>query len=136
MVHHDRPVTLLDLRKLVQAINYHYWEWKAEITHEANPTSKGDPKGDPKIARNPEAAPKGKAPENPKSGPDLTGKLGKDSKLTPQECQRCMDNSLCLFCGKTGHIAKECPKSTAITAQARAAVMELQESFIEEAKKD
>ena len=31
MVHHDRPITLLDLHKLVQAINYCYWEWKAEI---------------------------------------------------------------------------------------------------------
>ena len=136
MVHHDRPVTLLDLHKLVQAINYCYWERKAEITHEANPTSKVDPKGDPKIARNPEAAPKGKALENPKSSPDLTRKLGKDGKLTPQEHQRCMDNSLCLFCGKTGHIAKECPKLTAIAAQACATVTELQESFIEEAKKD
>ena len=26
MVHHDWPVTLLDLHKLVQAIDYHYWE--------------------------------------------------------------------------------------------------------------
>ena len=120
----------------MQAINYRYWEQKAEITHEANLTSKVDPKGDPKIARNPEAAPKGKAPENLKSGPDLTGKLGQDGKLTPQERQRRMDNSLCLFCRKTGHIAKECPKSMAIAAQARAAIMELQESFIEEAKKD
>ena len=132
MVHHDRPVTLLDLHKLVQAIDYRYWERKAEITHEANPTSKGDPK----IARNPEAAPKGKAPENPKSGPDLTGKLGKDGKLTPQERQCRMDNSLCLFCGKTGHIAKECPKSMAIAARACATVTELQESFVKEAKKD
>ena len=136
MVHHDRPVTLLDLHKLVQAIDYRYWERKAEITCEANPTSKGDPKGDLKIARNPEAAPKGKALENPKSGPGLTGKLGKDGKLTPQERQRRMDNSLCLFWRKTRHIAKECPKSTAIAARVRAAVMELQESFIEEAKKD
>ena len=133
MVH---PVTLLDLCKPMQAIDYRYWERKAEITHEANPTSKGDPKGDPKIPRNPEATPKGKAPENLKSGPDLTGKLGKDGKLTPQERQRCMDNSLCLFCRKTGHIAKECPKLTAIVAWAHAAVMELQESFVEEAKKD
>ena len=120
----------------MQAIDYRYWERKAEITCEANLTSKVDPKGDPKIARNPEAAPKGKAPENPKSGPDLTGKLGKDGKLTPQERQCCMDNSLCLFCGKTGHIAKECPKSTVIAARAHAAVAELQESFVEEAKKD
>ena len=102
MVHHDQPITLLDFHKLVQAINYHYWEWKAEIMRKANPTSKVDPKGDLKSTRNPKAAPKGKAPENLKSGLDLTGKLGKDGKLTLQERQRHMDNSLCLFCGKTG----------------------------------
>ena len=116
MVHHDQPVMLLVLCKLVQAINYHYWERKAEITCKANLMSKVDPKGDPKITRNPEAAPKGKAPENLKSGPDLTGKLGKDRKLTPQEHQHHMDNSLCLFCRKTGHVAKECLKPTAVTA--------------------
>ena len=46
MVHHDLPDMLLDLRKLVQAIDYRYWERKAEITREANPMSKVDPKGD------------------------------------------------------------------------------------------
>ena len=116
MVHHDRPVTLLDLHKLVQAINYCYWERKAEIMCEDNPTNKVDPKGDPKSTRNPKAVPKGKAPENLKSGLDLTGKLGKDGKLTPQECQCCMDNSLCLFCGKMGHVTKDCPKLTAVAA--------------------
>ena len=134
--HHDQPITLWDLCKLMQAINYRYWEWKVEITHEANLTSRVDPKGDLKVGRNPEAAPKGKAPENLKPGLDMTRKLGKDGKLTPHECQCCMDNSLCLFCGKTGHIAKECPKSSAITACAHAAITELQESFMEEAKKD
>ena len=59
---------------------------------EANLTSKVDPKGDPKVARNPEAASKGKALENPKPGLDLPRKLGKDGKLTPQEHQRRMDN--------------------------------------------
>ena len=103
---------------------------------EANPSSKVDHKGDLKVTRNPEAVPKGKALENPKSSPDLTRKLGKDSKLTPQEHQCRMDNSLCLFCGKTGHIAKECPKSMAIAAWAHATIVELQESFVEEAKKD
>ena len=48
---------------------------------EANLTSKVDPKNDPKVARNLEAVSKGKAPENPKLGLDLTGKLGKDGKL-------------------------------------------------------
>ena len=132
MVHHDWPVTLQDLRKLVQTINHRYWEWKAEVMREANPTSRVDPRNDPKTGKNPKATPKGKSLENPKPGPDLVGKL----KLTPQERQRCMDNSLCLFCRKTGHIAKECPKSTAIAARARAAVTVLQESFVKEAKKD
>ena len=136
MVHHDWPVTLQDLHKLIQAIDHRYWEQKAEVTHEANPTSRVDPRNDPKTGKPPEATPKGKAPENPKPGPDLTRKLGKDRKLTPQECQSHMDNSLCLFCGKTGHIAKECPKLTAITAWACAAVTKLPESFMEEAKKD
>ena len=66
----------------------------------------------------------------------MTRKLGKDRKLTPQERQHCMDNSLCLFCRKMGHIAKECPKLMAIAARAHAAITELQESFMEEAKKD
>ena len=33
MVHHNQPITLLDLHKLVQAIDYCYWERKAKITH-------------------------------------------------------------------------------------------------------
>ena len=136
MVHHNWPITLWDLHKLVQAIDHCHWEWKAEVMCKANPTSRVDPRNDPKTGKTPEAAPKGKAPKNPKPGPDLTGKLGKDRKLTPQECQYRMDNSLCLFCRKTGHIAKECPKSMAIAARAHAAVTELLESFVEEAKKD
>ena len=136
MVHHDRPVTLQDLHKLIQAIDHHYWEWKAEVMRKANPMSRVDPRNDLKTAKNPKATPKGKAPENPKPGPDLTGKLGKDRKLTPQEHQRRMDNSLCLFCRKTGHIAEDCPRSLAITARARAAITKLPESFMEEAKKE
>ena len=87
MVHHDWPVTLRDLHKLVQAINHCYREQKAEVAREANLASKVDPRNDPKTSKNPEAAPKGKALENPKPGPNLTGKLGKDRKLTPQEHQ-------------------------------------------------
>ena len=61
MVHHDWPITLQDLHKLVQAINHCYWEQKAEVTHEANPMSRVDPRSDPKTGKNPKAAPKGKA---------------------------------------------------------------------------
>ena len=94
MVHYDWPITLLDLHKLVQAINYHYWEWKAEITCEANPTSKVDPKGDPKTARDPEATSKGKAPENPKPIGFSTGMVS-PAVLSPRcrwlrvQCDNC-----------------------------------------------
>ena len=136
MVHHNQPVNLRDLRKLVQAIDHRYWERKAEVMHKANPMSRVDPRNDLKTGKTPKAVPKGKAPEKPKPDPDLTRKLGKNRKLTPQEHQRHMDNSLCLFCGKMGHIAKEYPKSMAITARAHAAITQLLESFVEEAKKE
>ena len=44
--------------------------------------------------------------------PHLKGKLGQDGKLTLEECQRCFDNNLCLFCGAAGHKANECQKQT------------------------
>ena len=99
----------------MQAIDYCYWERKAEITCETNPMSRADPRGNLKVGRKPKLVPKGRAPENPKPALDMARKLGKDGKLTPQEHQCHMDNSLCLFCRKTRHITKDCPKSSAIT---------------------
>ena len=58
MVHHNQPVTLRDLRKLVQAINHPYWERKARVTRKANPTSRVDPRNDPKTGKTPKAMPK------------------------------------------------------------------------------
>ncbi|KIO00521.1 hypothetical protein M404DRAFT_29434 [Pisolithus tinctorius Marx 270] len=37
-------------------------------------------------------------------------KLGKDGKLTPEECKHCIDRNLCMFCGGSGHFADKCPK--------------------------
>ena len=51
----------------------------------------------------------------------LSGKLGKDGKLTPEERQRRFDNKLCMFCAKPGHVAKDCKKATSSAAKARAA---------------
>ena len=50
----------------------------------------------------------------------LADKLGKDGKLTPQERQCRFDNKLCMFCGGTGHTAKDCPKSSSPASKARA----------------
>src|SRR5882724_8558692 len=63
---------------------------------------------------------KGSSSEQKKSTtPDLSLKLRKDGKLTPQECQRHLDNKLFLFCGTTGHVTKDCPKSSSASAKAR-----------------
>jgi len=54
---------------------------------------------------------KGSTSEQKKSTtPDLSSKLRKDRKLTPQEPQHHLNNKLCLFCGTPGHVAKDCPK--------------------------
>jgi hypothetical protein len=45
-----------------------------------------------------------------RNAPDLSSKLGKDGKLTPEERQRRFDQGLCMFCGTKGHIVKDCPK--------------------------
>ena len=65
---------------------------------------------------------KGSTWESKKSNPDLLSKLGKDGKLTCQERQRCLNKNLCLFCGASGHMAKDCPKSTSTAAKAHTAL--------------
>src|SRR3979490_15041 len=65
----------------------------------------------------------GTTPQNANTqekSPDLASKLGKDSKLTQQERQRHFEQNLCLFCGRTGHIVKECLKLTSSAAKGRA----------------
>ena len=139
LVHHDKPTMLSDLRKLVQAIDSRYWERKAEVSHEnASGTSdnkseksdhsktekgKGSSKSKQKDSNSSSGSTssKGSASESKKSNPDLSSKLRKDGKLTPQERQCRLNKNLCLFCGASGHMAKDCPKSTSAAAKARAA---------------
>jgi hypothetical protein len=56
-----------------------------------------------------------------KKTPNLSDKLGKDSKLMQQEQKHQYDNNLCLFCRQTGHMAKECLKSLSSASKGRAA---------------
>src|SRR6266481_4147613 len=132
MVHHPKPTSLAELHKLVQAIDSHYWERNAEITHdsattstcqEAKPKSKTDkkaPSAQAKLLGKTTEKSKGALLESPKTTLEITSKLGKDGKLTPQEHQHCLDNSLCLFCAKPGHIAKDCSKTNSSAAKAHA----------------
>ena len=59
-------------------------------------------------------------PTSSRNSAALSDKLGKDGKLTPQERQHRFDNNLCMFCGRTGHTAKDCPKSSSSASKARA----------------
>jgi len=49
---------------------------------------------------------------------DISDKLGKDGKLTPQEHQCHFNNKLCLVCGQGGHIVTACLKAKPHAAKA------------------
>jgi hypothetical protein len=80
----------------------------------ANQSSSGSNKDKNHNKGNNNSNPKGSAnnltPQ--RNAPDLSSKLGKDGKLTPEECQRCFDQGLCMLCGTKGHIVKDCPKGS------------------------
>src|SRR5882672_724876 len=103
MVHHNKPNTLAGLRKLVQAIDTRYWERRNEVSRETRASgssgNKSEPKSDSNKSDNKNTHSKSKQKDNnsgstqgkgsssdpKKSTPDLSSKLGKDGKLTPQE---------------------------------------------------
>ena len=91
MTHFDCPSTLQELRDLVLRINQRYWERKAELACESGPAPQTDGKfGNkslkPEPANEASSSKDNKKPkEQAQKRPDLTDKLGKDGKLTPQE---------------------------------------------------
>ena len=64
---------------------------------------------------------KGTTSEQKEPTPNLSPKLSKDGKLMPQEHQCCLNNKLCLFCGTSRYITKDCPKSSSASANSQAA---------------
>ena len=54
------------------------------------------------------------------SNHDLTEMLGKDGKLTAEECKRRFDQNLCMFCGILGHKTAECRKAAAAASAPKA----------------
>src|SRR5882724_3004552 len=147
MVHHNKPNTLSGLRKLVQAIDARYWEQRSEVSRETHASgtsgtsankskqksdsSKSDStSGDSFLQSKQKDSNSGTSmskdsPSEPKEpASDYSSKLGKDGKLTPQERQCRLDNNLCLFCGTSGHVAKDCSKPSSATAKAQVAKAE------------
>ncbi|KIN94065.1 hypothetical protein M404DRAFT_35443 [Pisolithus tinctorius Marx 270] len=122
------PSTLTQLCELAQTIDAHYWERKAEISRTtksaSNKSQSSNSDNKPKSSSSsstPKSDIKGKGKQKDPPKSDIAHLLGKDGKLTSAECQHRMKNNLCLFCGKAGHSAKDCPKSTSCTAKAHAA---------------
>ena len=143
-----KPNTLHKLRCLAQSIDSQYWECCSEVAWENLTTNKNEHsndkgKGNEKTnttqnvdknknnnsgksnsgnSGNSGNANAGSSNTNQKKpNPDLSSKLGKDGKLTQAERHRHFEQNLCLFCGKTGHIAKECSKATSATTKAHSA---------------
>jgi len=129
-----KPRTLNGLCILTQEINAQYWEHKQEVARQ-NKTSTSTSTNTPNTKS--DKTDKGKSLGNAAQSSllstqtqksnklgktaELLDKLGKDGKLTSEECKRRFDMNLCMFCGATGHKAKDCPKSGSQTAKARAA---------------
>ena len=117
LIHFNKPQNLDDLRDLIQKIDQHYWECRSKVSRQMltvlKPDQKSDKMSKPNLNSNRKAnltpstsgsSSKDKDKDKSKSGNqnqkklDLTDKLGKDSKLTAQECQQRLDNELCLLC--------------------------------------
>ena len=116
-----KPSTLSEMKNLAHSIDSRHWERLREksrseisvLPSENSHASSATPNSSKHDSAPPEFS------ENlQKSLNTISDKLGKDGKLTAQERQRRFDYNLCLFCGRTGHMVKKCPRSL---AKARAA---------------
>jgi len=137
-----KPLTLHGLRALCQEIDARYWERKDEIScttktqPTSSPTKSSNSRGNSSNSgqeksktRNPSSSANtsgsSKLTSNQSSSgskPDLTNKLGKDGKLTADECKQRLENNLCMFCGGTRHFTDNCPKKSK-KAKARTAAI-------------
>ena len=143
-----------DFRKLALTIDARYWERRAETARE-NPEPKKHDSGKSNNSggnSGNNSNQKGKQPERkgnnnnnnssntnkpansgssnstPPKKPDLSNKLGKDGKLTPEERARRIEKNLCLFYGAPGHTARDCTRPTSSAAKARSARAEKSEA--------
>ena len=66
---------------------------------------------------------------------DLAPKLGADGRLLEQERQHCINQKLCLFCSKPGHMAKDCNKASTAKACAASVTKDNPSSATTESKK-
>ena len=61
---------------------------------------------------------------------NLSNKLGRDGKLNGNECKRCIDNNLCLYCRSKEHKVNGCPRKQPLRAWLT--TLEQQETLLSE----
>ena len=149
-----KPYTLDGFRTLVQTIDARYWERKSEISCQtknsslpSSSNSKSSASSSNSKGKSKEKDNKGKSSDNRNKSPSSSSSisksttsnapshLGKDGKLTEEECQRCIKEKLCMFCGQPGHMAKGCPKSTSKSAKTKARAAKVETPTAAESKK-
>jgi hypothetical protein len=153
-----KPPTLDDMKALAHSIDSRHWERLREKSRSGKSKSdthdkqehrhhKSDDKNKSSTPANNQSSSSSKTNKsnnNSKSAKpastsggsaSIADKLGKDGKLTPQERQRRMDNNLCLFCGGTGHQARDCQKATSSAAKAKARSAQVKEKETPDPKK-
>lgn len=107
-----KPPTLSAMKDLAHSIDSRHWERLREKSRSDNSALNSE-NSDALPSSKPIPTPSDFSGKPRKTLASISDKLGKDGKLTFQERQRRFDNSLCLYCGGTGHMVKECPKSLA-----------------------
>ena len=130
-----KPPTLALLRLKAQECNEVWWMQKEEATIEAKAsgsssksTSHGSKQQPSAQKGNSSASASASGQKSEKSDKDKskpkpkdTSHLGKDGKLTTAECLRRFKEGLCLYCGLSGHNAKDCEKAKEMKARAATA---------------
>ena len=152
--HIGKPHTLDGYHTLAQTLDARYWERKSKIlcqtknssllptSNSKSSTSSSDSKGKSKEKDNKSKGSNNKSKGSSSSSgasksatPDAPSHLGKDGKLTEEECQRHIKDKLCMFCGHPGHMAKDCPKSTSKSTKTKARVAKVKTPAAAESKK-
>ena len=135
-----KPSTLSRMHQLIQQIDVGYWEHQSEIFQESKKSDNksGEQKSN-KSTNSTTSLSKNQSSNNKSTSsssnkrpnpdlssssrqnkkPNLSNKLGKDGKLTSEECTCRFTNNLCMFCIGTGHKVSECQKNTS-TSKAKA----------------
>ena len=136
-----KPSTLSGMCQLIQQIDVCYWEHQSEISWESKKSdNKSGKQKSNKSTNSATSLSKNQSSNNKSTSsssnkrpnpnlssssrqnkkPNLSNKLGKDGKLTSEECTCQFTNNLCMFCRGTGHKVSECQKNFSSTSKAKA----------------